>query len=100
MFSVSNWMSKIRGKKSTNDDSMTLSRTKSDDSIMQETENDSVIKSGRVRYQRNVPGQPIIWEGEIVPELVNPKKKGGKTHFRHWPTLKQAIMNTPSGKRV
>ena len=100
---ISNWMSKIRGKKSSpssENDSLTVSRGKSEELIRQETDTNNIAKTGQIRYQRNMPGKPVIWEGEIVPELINPKRKKGKTHFRHWPTLKKAILNTPSGKRV
>eukprot|EP00483_Globobulimina_turgida_P010515 UN10536 len=55
--------------------------------VMDENENDedaliqeSDTKSGKIKFQRNVPGQPTIYDGETIGQLQNVKKtkKGNK----------------------
>ena len=57
-------------------------------------------KTGKIKYQRNVMGQPTIWDGHIIERLNNPRlNKKGKVHFRDWKVLKEAIFKCPSSKK-
>eukprot|EP01084_Bolivina_argentea_P180384 311636_1 len=62
------------------------------------TENDN--KTGKIRFQRNVPGQPTIYEGEMIGQLQNVKKtKKGMINFHNWEMTRQAVLLCPSTKK-
>merc|ERR1719499_2831674 len=69
-----------------------------DDENAMITESDQ--KSGKVRFQRNVPGKPTVWEGEVIGHLQNVKKtKKGMINFHNWEMTRQAVLLCPSAKR-
>eukprot|EP01084_Bolivina_argentea_P254781 428397_1 len=57
-------------------------------------------KSGKIRFQRNVPGEATIYEGEIIGQLQNVKKtKKGMINFHNWEMTRQAVLLCPSAKK-
>jgi len=73
-------------------------------SVMEDTEDAMVTetdrKSGKIRFQRNVPGKPTIWEGEVIGKLQNVKKtKKGMINFHNWEMTRQAVLLCPSAKQ-
>ena len=67
-----------------------------DDAIISEEDN----KTGKIRFQRNVSGQPTIYEGEIIGSLQNVRKnKKGMINFKNWEMTRQAVLLCPSAKK-
>merc|ERR1719206_620665 len=57
-------------------------------------------KTGRIRFQRNVAGEPTIWEGEVIGQLRDVKKtKKGMINFHNWEMTRQAVLLCPSAKK-
>eukprot|EP00486_Rosalina_sp_Unknown_P010416 CAMPEP_0201592328 /NCGR_PEP_ID=MMETSP0190_2-20130828/190252_1 /ASSEMBLY_ACC=CAM_ASM_000263 /TAXON_ID=37353 /ORGANISM="Rosalina sp." /LENGTH=215 /DNA_ID=CAMNT_0048051049 /DNA_START=176 /DNA_END=823 /DNA_ORIENTATION=- len=66
-----------------------------EDALIQETD-----EKGKIRFQRNVPGKPTIWEGEIIEHLKEVKKtKKGMINFHNWEMTRQAVLLCPSSKK-
>ena len=101
MASVKDWMSTKRKT-----DKLALKEAASSSDLISESqEEDGLIKekdskTGKIKFQRNVPGEPTIYDGHIIGQLKDVKKtKKGMINFHNWEMVRQAVLLCPSVKK-